>query len=346
MNKDKVIDSLGRIDDDMLQSVETLRRRKKHLTWTKLWTMAACICLVISLSIPALAASVPAFYDILYAISPATAQFFRPVQMSCENNGIRMEVMAIYIHEDTAEIYISMQDLEASRLDETVDLFDSYQINTPHDYEGHCKLSSFDPDTQTATFLITINQRNQQRITGDKITFSVREFLSNKKTYEGPISDFSFENVDLNAATQVIHPRGFGGNDMFVEYISSKDKESLTVLRPTETLSSPVDGVSLTGIGYIDGYLHVQVYYENILKTDNHGSIDLINTETGKMLTSFGSIPFFDDATMGSYEDYIFAGVAPDELANYELYGDFTTSSGSVEGNWSITFPLVNTDHE
>lgn len=346
MNKDKVIDSLGRIDDDMLQSVETLRRRKKHLTWTKLWTMAACICLVISLSIPALAASVPAFYDILYAISPATAQFFRPVQMSCENNGIRMEVMAIYIHEDTAEIYISMQDLEASRLDETVDLFDSYQINTPYDYEGHCKLSSFDPDTQTATFLITINQRNQQRITGDKITFSVREFLSNKKTYEGPISDFSFENVDLNAATQVIHPRGFGGNDMFVEYISSKDKESLTVLRPTETLSSPVDGVSLTGIGYIDGYLHVQVYYENILKTDNHGSIDLINTETGKMLTSFGSISFFDDATMGSYEDYIFAGVAPDELANYELYGDFTTSSGSVEGNWSITFPLVNTDHE
>ena len=39
-----------------------------------------------------------------------------------------MEVEAVYVHADTAEIYLSMQDLTEERIDETVDLFDSYSI--------------------------------------------------------------------------------------------------------------------------------------------------------------------------------------------------------------------------
>ena len=298
------------------------------------------------LTVPAMAASIPAFYDMLYAISPATAQFFKPVQLSCEDNGIRMEVVAAYIHEDTAEIYISMQDLEETRFDETIDLFDSYQINTPFDCTGHCNLSSYDSDTQTATFLITIEQWNEQNIIGDKLTFSIREFLSNKKTYEGIIDDVSLDNIELNSATQTVHPRGLSGKDLVNKYTSSNTREGLSVLKPVDNLSSPVNGVMLTGIGYVDGHLHVQIYYEDILKTDNHGSIALLNSGTGEMITCNGSISFFDDAREGSYEDYIFTEIAADTLGDYELYGDFVTSSGSVEGNWSVTFPLENTSDE
>lgn len=84
-------------------------------------------------------------------------------------------------------------------------------------------------------------------------------------------------------------------------------------------------------------------YYDNIHKTDNHGSIALLNNETGKTILCNGSIAFFDDVRKGSYEDYIFTAVSADTLGDYELYGDFVTSSGSVEGNWSVTFPLENT---
>jgi len=51
----------------------------------------------------------------------------------------------------------------------------------------------------------------------------------------------------------------------------------VTVLKPGDAIASPVDGVTLTGIGYVDGRLHVQAYYADILKTDNHGSISLVN---------------------------------------------------------------------
>lgn len=46
MNKDKVVDSLGRIDDDMIQNVEALRGKKKRPAWIKWSAVAACLCLV------------------------------------------------------------------------------------------------------------------------------------------------------------------------------------------------------------------------------------------------------------------------------------------------------------
>ena len=48
MSKDRVVDSLGRIDDDMIQSVETLRQKKKRPAWRKWGTMAACFCLIVA----------------------------------------------------------------------------------------------------------------------------------------------------------------------------------------------------------------------------------------------------------------------------------------------------------
>lgn len=47
MIKDRVVDSLGRIDDDMIQGVEALRQKKKRPAWMKWGAMAACLCLVV-----------------------------------------------------------------------------------------------------------------------------------------------------------------------------------------------------------------------------------------------------------------------------------------------------------
>ena len=48
MSKDRVIDSLGRIDDDMIQGVEALRQKKKRPAWKKWGAMAACFCLIVT----------------------------------------------------------------------------------------------------------------------------------------------------------------------------------------------------------------------------------------------------------------------------------------------------------
>ena len=48
MSKDRVVDSLGRIDDDMIHNVESLRQKKKRPAWKKWGAMAACFCLLVA----------------------------------------------------------------------------------------------------------------------------------------------------------------------------------------------------------------------------------------------------------------------------------------------------------
>lgn len=344
MRGSELLNKMDLISPQYIHAADIQPRTKR--TGLKKWcAIAACLCLVFILAAPVMAASMPAFYNMLYTVSPATAQFFKPVQLSCEDNGIRMEVSAAYIHDNIAEIYISVQDLEGTKFDETIDLFDSYQINTPFDCSAHCILSGYDPDTHTAEFLITIEQWDEQDITGDKLTFSLRKILSNKKTYKGIINDVTLSDIQLNSTTQKVYPRGIGGSEFIEEYEDNPGQDLLTVLKPSDSICSPVDEVTLTAIGYIDGYLHVQVCYKDILKTDNHGTIALTYKKTGDTVSADGSVAFFDDAGENSYEDYIFTEIPAETLDEYDLYGEFITSSGAIEGNWSVTFPLENTDN-
>ena len=54
MSRDKVIDSLGRIDDELIQRVVELRERKKKPVWVRWMAIAACLCLVAGIMLPVL----------------------------------------------------------------------------------------------------------------------------------------------------------------------------------------------------------------------------------------------------------------------------------------------------
>ena len=204
MRGNELLDKMELIDPAYIEAADTAPNKRKSV-WAKWGTLAACLCLVCVLAVPAMAAFSPAFYELLYAVTPATAQFFKPVQRSCEDNGIRMEVTAAYIHENTAEIYLSLEDLTGTSFDETVDLFDSYRLHTPFDCTGHCQLASYDPDTHTATFLVTLEQWDRQSIEGEKLTFSVQKLLSGKKTWEGTLDGVDLGG-SLTSATQTVQP--------------------------------------------------------------------------------------------------------------------------------------------
>lgn len=68
------------------------------------------------LAAPVMASNLPAIYQLMYLVSPEAAQFFVPVQKACKDNGIRMEVVTANIHDNTAEIYITLQDLTGDTL--------------------------------------------------------------------------------------------------------------------------------------------------------------------------------------------------------------------------------------
>lgn len=336
ISNQQIFHAIGAVNDAAIFDAKShsCPKARRRVKWG---VLAACLCLTLFLAIPAMAATIPAFYNVLYEISPSTAQFFKPVQMSCEDQGIRMEVVASYIHDDTAEIYVAMQDLEGDRLSASTDLFDSYSIHTPFDCSARCVLAGYDSETKTATFLITVEQWNQQKIEGEKLTFSVRQLLGHKENYAGTVLDL--DGVALNSAAQLVELRGLGGN-LAADWEANDMEQQLAVLQPGNPLVSPTDGVMVTGVGYVDGALHVQLYFEDILETDNHGFVSLVDKHTGERVESYGSLSFFDEAHTGSYTDFVFSDIPAEQLGNYELYGEFVTSSGSIQGNWSVTFPI------
>ncbi len=341
MKREDISHAIGNISTRHIQEAESYSPQnisfaRKRFSANKIVALVASVALLFTLAVPALAAAdVQAAYEILYAVSPRIAQELKPVRMFSENNGIRMEVISAYINGDKAQIYISMQDISGERIDETTDLFDSYSINRPFSSSGTCERISYDEETNTATFLIIITQWGQKEIGGKKITFTVNQFLSNKQEYHDKIPQIDLNTVNLSPQTQShVNMRGWG----FSGDISEKPEYIDYLTATSEGSFSPVDGATVTGVGFIAGKLHIQAYYENINETDNHGYFYLVNAD-GDEIRSEASVAFWDSERSGSYEEYIF-DVSPNEINNYTLYGHFWTCNSLTNGDWQVTFPL------
>lgn len=302
-------------------------------------TIVVILTVLVLTATPVLASNVPIIYRLMYEVSPAVAQFFMPVQKSCEDNGIRMEVVSAYIHGDTAEIYITMKDLIGERVDATTDLYDSYSINRSFDCSATCQNVGYDKATKKATFLISIKEWGNNKIAGDKITFSVREFISDKHFYnEIPIA-VDLKDIDSTPLTKQVTVVG-GGGPKFEEYIPDFESK-VKVLVPSIPKDFPVKGIDFTGIGYVDGLLHIQTSVVNNFTNDNNGYFFLRDKNGNETQCIYNVASSGEELERYKVhcEDYVF-DIPQSEIGQYSLYGTFVTSESFTQGNWQVTFPI------
>lgn len=305
-------------------------------------------------SMPVLAANVPIIYDLMYLVSPSVAQYFMPIQKSCESNDIEMEVVSAYIKDDTAQVYITLKDLKYDRVDNTTDLNDSYSINRAFDCViGHCKNVGYDEKTKKATFLITITNNGKKNITGEKLTFRMNNFMSHKKEWNNIELPISTEQADNETKTENVLLSGFSTTNE--KYKNKYNKNEGVVIVPNIDIYFGVTNMNITGIAYFDQKLHIQVSAKNNFKVDNHGEIYLKNKETNEKKMSDCILHFILGKNGNKYEysteyfthnenrrdftEYVF-DIPKEELKHYTILGDFVASDVYTEGNWKITFPL------
>lgn len=308
--------------------------------------VAAAILVCLSVTVSASANFSPSVYSLMYDVSPEIAQFFSPVRKSCEDNGIKMEVISAYIHEGTAEVYISMQDLTEDRIDESIDLFDSCDIRSYFDISGHCERIGYDADSKTATFLITVTQHKNGKevdLRGQKIHFSVQEFLSRKNEQNNVPVAFDLANAEPVTKACKLDSSGMewksgvyykGGATM-----NMKDSETNVIVPPGNTLCT-VNDTQITAVAYYNGKLRVQVMTAHRLDKDAHEWIYL-KDKNGETVHPYGTVDFrtYEDGAQIIGRDYIF-DIPQDEIQNYKLYGDFITNEMLTQGNWKVSFHL------
>lgn len=344
MKNDKLIDSIGMISDEKILNAKNTTVKIYKFSIKKAIALIAAIILCLTASVPVLAAAteIEPIYNAIYRISPSLAQKLKPVKMTCEDQGIRMEVESAYIHDNEANIVVSMQDVEENRVDKTMDLYDSYRINRPFSSTGTCSSLNYDEETGKATFLIKISQWGNEKISGEKITFSVREFLSNKKEFNDEIS-LNLQELDIITNTQnrtcYYHP----------PYEDAEVQEwQEPCLIPKHEYEDFTDGIDMTGYGYINGKFHIQIAIRNRLENDNHGTFYLVDKEGNERYCDYSvdwrnTTKVSENKNRIDYYEYVF-DIPKDEIVNYKLYGYFVTSSGTTKGNWQVTFPLENMD--
>ena len=69
---------------------------------------------------------------------------------------------------------------------------------------------------------------------------------------------------------------------------------------------------------FVDGKLHVQLYFEDILSYDNHGYIEMCDKDGNRAESC--NFSFGDDKRVGSYEEIIY-DISPEDIENYKAYG-------------------------
>jgi len=329
-NNERLLEAIGDIRDEWIDDARSHARRRYRLP-----VIAAAILLLMTLTVSGLAtANVGAVYDALYAVFPGIAQKLRPVQMACVDNGIELTVISADVEGDTARVLLGLRDLEGDRVDETCDLYDSYGIHLPSDLVGTCSFSHFDEESRTAVFLVEITRGDGKNIKGDKLTFTLSEFLSGSTEHYGFV-DLDLSQAEMSPETRPLMDeeiRGGGGSADF-------DPNTITeVLSERKELLSPIENVTVTGMGYVDGLLHVQIHYANRMENDGHGYISL-KDEKGREHFCLGSISFWDETGKGSCDELVF-DISPEELKNLKPFGHFKSADSLHRGNWEITFPL------
>lgn len=336
MKSDLLQDAVGEVRDDFICDAHSKEpQRCGKFSLRRGVAIAAAVMMILIAVIPAMAAAdfEPA-YDLMYHIYPEMTQKLKPVHRSCEDNDIQFEVVSAYIDGDELKAYVAVRDLASDRIDETTDLFDSYSINTPFGCTGSCRNISYNADSRTATFLISITKWDDEPVSGDKITLRVKKLLCRKREFDETLFGLNLNAVQTEMETT--RPTWiYGGGGLAYE----KYSKDFTALVPQGNLCAPVNGVVITGIGYIEGKLHIQVQYFNVSETDNHGYIYFKNKD-GAAVDSTAAISFsLDDECTERYTEYVF-DLSEDDLGQYEPIGYFVTSDTLIEGNWSVTFPL------
>ncbi len=335
---------------DMISEVEKeIKKNKFRGGFKKAVPAVMAICLCLMLSVGAMAATIPSFNNLLSVVSPDFALLLQPIEIACEDNGIKMEVVGAMNDDEMAVIYITMKDLTGDRIDETLDIYD-YRLTGTH--ISTCQMVHYDETTKTATLRMQAN--GGEKLNGKKVSFQIESFLSDKRTFDEVETGINLLDVREVKDSQTIpldtssNISGGGGGDLFDKLQSQGIIKVLAPDKRKITLPQ-IDFMYISNIGFIDGRLHIQTKWVGD-GIDDHGDLYLTDTAGSRMNTASANIYFSIDklgnAKWGrDYVEYIFdmTNITLDEL---KLMGNFVSHGNYTTGNWKTTFKIQSVGEE
>ena len=306
------------------------------------------LCLFCMLAMPVLAEKIPAVYRVIQKFAPALAEYVLPEETSCTSKDITLQVEAVDIDGNTGEIILSFSDADESGKDQIkgrVDLYDSYRIvNYGEAWQsGGCSFLEYDPAEDKAFFKVDIT--SDREFEKDKVRFAVTQLLTQ---YEREEKEIGLEQMIEAPKEKVLERTGGGGvqeeRSKIPFYVMDSDSTSRTVrvMDVVELNEAMVDELRVTGVAYDEGVLRVQQCRGNFRDADRHIRLYLKDSEGNERIPD-ASVTWqeeIDEERVGFDETWFL--ITEEELSQYDLYGMFYVTDGSVKGDWEVTFSIGN----
>jgi len=330
------------------QTMNNKAKKQLRFTARRMVASAAVICLILTCSMTAFAATVPGFNDWIYKITPELAELLYPVNKSTVDNGIKVEVLSAVNDNHNAAVYFTVRDTtDEGRVNEKLDLCDTYYIDGPCIF--HVQMLSYDEETNTTFFVM--RGSGGEGMSDQMTTFKISELMSNKVKYEWYNTQIDLTGlIDGNAKSLPISEFYYaGGSDLSVEKLSVLEPDVMSI-----PFGDDIDFVTISNIGFVDGKLHIQTKWETSF--DNHGELwitdekGVINGEANTVSYNNYYFNTAEDSANSSIDrfahhiEYVFDIGSIEELSGHNLWASFVEDGTFTEGEWKVNFRLSDSD--
>lgn len=356
--------------EDMLEDARTERRKWVQYAVLRPIAVVMLGAIVLFGGTSAIAKNVGFVYGIIERTSPELADLFVPVQKSSTRAGICMEVEAVYLEDEdkTAQVLISFRDTQGDRIQDSVDLNDSYYLSSLNSLDaswvaGGCSYVGYDQETGRAYYRIQL--RSDVAYERSKLTFGVRELLLHHEEEEReiPLADI-FADISADMPTKHVSLSGRSVTDWeeyaqlygltmeeptaFMEglYCTSADPwPAARVLDGTPVSECAADDFTVTGLQYRDNVIRLQICWGDCSHAERHVFPVTLRLADGTERRLWFSVSWGEkqgDKRLIFYEYYL--PCSPEELEGASLYGLFSRTEDPLEGNWRVIFRVEDTE--
>lgn len=333
----------GYLNGRIMKEIAFERRRNLR----PLAAVAAMLVLIVLVT-PAMAENVPLVHDALNLVAPELTDRLVPVQMSDEDNGIRMEVVAASVHDNVAEWVIKIEGealAEWNIVTPLVKIKDHCGVfgmttrtsgECLNDYEG------FAEDQANGIWYYSYQKTypegtTAEQILGDKMTVKLSGVTLTNIDEEGVEVPVIFTDYELMTVVYERWNKDYG----FAGFGYRGDpKEEYTLMTPGESVYDVTDKLALTGAAYIDGQLHIQTV--GVDQTDWwYWFPHFVDAEGNKIQPiDYANFGFEEDGHEIEYQECVY-DIPEEELANYAMR-IVLIDDEAISSQCSVTFKLAD----
>lgn len=273
------------------------------------------------------------------------------------SNGISMDVQSLYTDGDRAVIKMTLKDLEGGRLSDDVMILSKDDTQYAGDYFAYVETASYDEETDETTCIVKLNF-NRQYNEDEILRFAVDSILTGvSHTSEYQSFDFDLYEAAMssdlrptssadawNAAAKANPVPGIHLENTVRRGGVSFDPETLE-FEPLNCL--PLDTsaqgeklchwLSVTGVGYEDGVLHVQLRYDDLFGLNYHYVYSALLT----LIDGGGNVMKYNEEIIYcGYTELQFEVGDIENIRELSLAWDGAYAENVIDGSWSFDINL------